>query len=269
MSMMRSSNPALKVFEQPQRIGDLAASPANTMTVGGTVTATAVLLGICSAVAIGSWSLVSNQQHLGLGMGLSFVGMILGFILAMIVIFKPKTAPFLAPVYAACEGLFLGVISYVVSAQIGASAAAGGTGSPDTTIVFQAVGLTFGVAAAMLAAYGLRIIRPGKIFRAVIVSATGGIALFYLVAMLGSFVGLNGMAGLLAFDNASPLSIGISLFVVGIASLNLVLDFEFIEVGAQNNLPKYMEWYGGFALLVTLVWLYIELLRLMSKLRNK
>jgi len=235
------------------------------MTIGGTVTATGILVGICSATAIGSWALVSNPANAGLAMPLIFGGMIAGLVLGLIIAFKPRTAPFLAPIYAACEGLFLGALSLIVSRSVPASAG-GGAGS---TIVFQAIGLTFGVAAVMLIAYGTRIIRPGRIFRAVVISATGGIALFYVVAMLGSLFGLQAMAGLLAFDNASPLSIGISLFVVGIAALNLVLDFEFIEQGANHSLPKYMEWYGGFALLVTLVWLYIELLRLLSKFRNK
>ena len=272
MSIMRSSNPALRAFAEPQRVGDAPirssgsrAVQSNTMTVGGTVTATGILVGICSATAIGSWALVSNPANAGLTMPLIFGGLIAGLVFGLIISFKPRTAPFLAPIYAACEGLFLGAFSLIVSKNIPQSAG----GGADNTIVFQAIGLTFGVAAVMLIAYGTRIIRPGRIFRSVVISATGGIMLFYVVAMVGSLFGFKAMSGLLSFDNASPLSIGISLFVVAIASLNLVLDFEFIEKGANRNLPKYMEWYGGFALLVTLVWLYIELLRLLSKLRNR
>ncbi len=263
---MRSANPTLRAFDKPQTWDDafggrpVARDRPTTMTIGGTVTATGILLGICTAAAIGSWAMVSNPEYAGLAYPALIGGIVVSLILGLVISFKPGTAPFIGPVYAATEGVFLGVLSLVVARQF----------PPEvgTTLVFQAVGLTFGVAGTMLAAYATGIVRPGRVFRACVVSATGGIALFYLVAMVGNLLGMHALGSLLRFDNASPLSIGLSLFVVAIASLNLVLDFEFIHEGARRGLPKHMEWYGGFALLVTLVWLYIELLRLLSKLRS-
>ena len=261
---MRSANPALRPFAQPQTWDDAfggraaAKTRPTTMTVRGTVTATGILLGICTAAAVGSWALVNDPAKAGLGIPLAIGGAIGGLILALVISFKPRTAPLLSPFYAAAEGLLLGVLSFAVARRF-----------DDPSIVFQAVGLTFGVAAAMLIAYATRLIRPGRIFRACVVSATGGIMLFYVAAMALGFFGVHSLSSVLSFDNGSMLSIGISLVVVAVASLNLVLDFQFIEIGSQRGLPKHMEWYGGFALLVTLVWLYIELLRLLSKLRSK
>ncbi|MBK7404929.1 MAG: Bax inhibitor-1/YccA family protein [Phycisphaerales bacterium] len=264
---MRSANPALNAFSKPQTWDDAFGSRSatrarpTTMTLRGTVTATGILLGICAASAVGSWAMCSSPQYAGAAMPVAFGGAILGLVMALVISFKPRTAPYLGPIYAAGEGLFLGVLSVLIAKRF----------PPDVgqTLVIQAVGLTFGVAAAMLAAYATRIIRPGRVFRACVISATGGIGLFYLAAIIGNLLGFGAMGSLLRFDNASPLSIGISLVVVAVASLNLVLDFQFIEEGSRRGLPKYMEWYGGFALLVTLVWLYIELLRLLSKLRSK
>lgn len=266
---MRSSNPALRPFDRPQTWDDafgaksIAKARPTTMTVRGTVTATAILLGICTAAAVGSWAMVSQPSGAGasLAMPVGLGGVLVGLVLALVISFKPRAAPFLSPFYAACEGLFLGVLSFVVASRFPPQV--------GTTLVFQAVGLTFGIAAVMLIAYGTGLIRPGRVFRAVVVSATGGICLFYLAAFVSGLLGFHALGSVLAFDNATPLSIGLSLFVVAIASLNLVLDFEFIQRGSQARLPRHMEWYGGFALLVTLVWLYIELLRLLSKLRSK
>ncbi|HZW11004.1 MAG TPA: Bax inhibitor-1/YccA family protein [Phycisphaerales bacterium] len=264
---MRSANPALRPFDQPQtwesafgRSGPLAAARPGPMTVRGTVTATSILLGICAAAAVGSWAMVRSPEYAGLGYPLAIGGVIAGLVLGLIVSFKPRTAPFLGPVYAAAEGLFLGVLSAIVASRLPAQV--------GETVVFQAIGLTFGVTGAMLAGYATRIIRPGRVFRACVVSATGGICLFYLAAFVGRLLGFDALSAVLRFDNGSPISIGVSLVVVAIASLNLVLDFEFIEEGARSGMPKHMEWYGGFALLVTLVWLYVELLRLLSKLRS-
>jgi len=263
---MRSANPTLRAFDKPQTWDDAFGGRAaarvrsNTMTIGGTVTATGILLGICTAAAIGSWAMISDPERLGLAIPTLLGGMIAALVLGLVISFKPRTAPVLGPLYAAAEGLFLGVLSFVVARQFPPEVGA--------TLVFQAVGLTLGVAGAMLAAYATGLVKPGRVFRACVTSATGGIALFYIVAFVGSMLGMDALSGLLRFDNASPLSIGLSLFVVAIASLNLVLDFDFIHQGVARGLPKHMEWFGGFALLVTLVWLYIELLRLLSKLRS-
>jgi len=179
-------------------------------------------------------------------------GAIGGFILALVTVFKPKLSPYTAPFYALFEGLFLGGISALMNASY-------------PGIVMQAVGLTFGTLFAMLFAYKTGLIKVTQKFRSGIIAATGGIMLFYMVTwILGMFGFGNGL-----YYGSSLLSIGISLFVVVIAALNLVLDFDFIERGAQSGAPKYMEWYGAFGLMVTLIWLYIELLRLLSKLASR
>jgi uncharacterized YccA/Bax inhibitor family protein len=267
---MRSANPALRNFDQPQTweaaFGrpSLAEARPNTMTVRGTVTATSILLGICAAAAIGSWAAATSQgyQHLTWPLGLG--GLIGGLVLGLIITFVPRTAQFLSPLYAACEGLFLGVFSFVVGQQVSAKVGQ----DVGSALVLQAVGLTIAIAAAMLFGYATRIIRPGKVFRACVLSAGMGLGLFALVAIVMALLGNSTLISVYSSTNSSMISIGFSLFVVVIASLFLVLDFEFIEHGVQSGMPKHMEWYGGFALLVTLVWLYIELLRLLAKLRS-
>ncbi len=269
--MMKSANPALRAFERPQTWdqafgrGAVAEARPNTMTVGGTVTATGILLGICTAGAIGSWALVSGGANSGLGLVLGLGGALVGLVLALVISFKPRTAPFLGPVYAACEGLFLGVLSYFVGEQVSAKVGA----DVGPTLVFQAVALTFAIAAGMLFAYATRIVRPGRVFKACVVSAGIGLGLFAIVAIVMSLFGNSTLISVYSATNGSMISIGFSVFAVVVASLFLVLDFEFIERGVQAGMPKHMEWYGAFALLVTLVWLYIELLRLLGKLRSK
>lgn len=271
--MIRTANPAFRsqAFQETKRWDELADAPAasKTMTVNGTVWATGTLLGVCIGSAMLSWMAVTSNP--GLALPLLFGGMIAGLVVFLIMMFKPATSPFLGFLYAGAEGAFLGSLSLVVAQQIDARmpAAAEGAGSGGTVIVLQAVLLTFGILAAMLLAYATRIIRPGKIFRAVVVSATIGIMFYYLIAFVLSLFGVTGMASVMSFQNGSMLSIGFSLFVVAIASLNLVLDFQFIEEGSKQGLPKYMEWFGGVALLVTLVWLYVEVLRLLAKLQSR
>ena len=142
------------------------------------------------------------------------------------------------------------------------------TGGPESGLVLQAVMLTFGVTFAMLGLYAFRIINVTERLKSTVLAATGGLCLFYLVSfVLGFFMESSPLRSITA--STSMLSIGFSVFVVGLAAFNLLLDFDLVEKGAQQNAPKYMEWYGGFALLVTLVWLYIELLRLLSKLRSR
>jgi uncharacterized YccA/Bax inhibitor family protein len=178
-------------------------------------------------------------------------GSIGAFIVAMIVIFKPKTSPYLAPVYAAFEGVALGMISAVFEYMY-------------RGIVVQAIGLTFGVFFVMLVVYLFGIIKATENFKLGVVAATGGVALFYLVAIVGGLFGFK----MPLIHDTGWMGIGFSLLIVVIAAMNLVLDFDFIEQGANNGAPKYMEWYGGFGLMVTLVWLYLELLRLLAKARS-
>jgi uncharacterized YccA/Bax inhibitor family protein len=180
------------------------------------------------------------------------VGLVGGFIVALVTIFKKNWAAFTAPLYALFEGLMLGALSATLEARY-------------PGIAIQAVGLTFGTLLAMLIAYSSGLIKPTQKFKTGVIAATGGIALLYLATMGLGFFGVhipyiygNGLVG-----------IGFSLFVVVIAALNLVLDFDLIQSGVASGAPKYMEWYCAFGLLVTLVWLYIEMLRLLSKLNRR
>ncbi len=182
---------------------------------------------------------------------LLIAGAIGGLVTALVTIFVPRVSPFTSPVYAACEGLFLGAISAVFETMY-------------PGIVIQAVGLTVGVLAVMLFLYGTRVIRATEKFKMGVVAATGAVCLVYVVDMV---LRLFGIAVPFIHDGG-PIGIGFSLVVVVIAALNLILDFDFIEQGVKYQAPKYMEWYGGFSLLVTLVWMYLEILRLLAKMRG-
>lgn len=243
---MRTSNPALnaKTFE---RFGPVAAGEG--MTIEGTVHRAAFLLLVLVATATWTWMETSIGSPI---QGYLWGGLIGGFAVAMVTIFKPNWAPVTAPIYAALEGLALGALSAIFEARY-------------PGIVIQAVGLTFGTLVALLVAYRSGLIPVTENFKLGIVAATGGIALFYLVAMGLSFFSVR----IPFLHEGSLLGIGFSLFVVVIAALNLVLDFDFIEKGAEHGAPKYMEWYGAFGLMVTLIWLYLEILRLLSKLRSR
>lgn len=273
---MRSANPALRAFNQPQtwndavRDGSIESADANVMTIGGTVTATSILLGVCVAGAVGSWSLVNNPAYTHLGLPLGLGGMLVGLVLALVISFKPTSARFLAPLYAAAEGLFLGVFSYWVGNMVAAKLAADGAADSNIgqTLILQAITLTFAITAGMLFAYASGIIKPGRVFRAVVISGVAGAMLFGLVAFGMALFGNSTLIAMYSPTNGGMLSVGFSILMVVIGSLMLVLDFEFIANGTRARLPKHMEWYAGFALLVTLVWLYVELLRLLAKLRS-
>jgi uncharacterized YccA/Bax inhibitor family protein len=180
------------------------------------------------------------------------VGVIGGLIFAFATIFKKTWAPVTAPIYALLEGLVLGSVSAILEVRF-------------PGIAIQAVSLTFGTMVALLLAYRSGLIRVTDKFRLGIVAATGGIALFYVIEMILGFFGVH----FTAVNGGGAIGIGFSVFVVIIAALNLVLDFDFIESGARAGAPKYMEWYGAFGLMVTLIWLYFEILRLLSKLRSR
>lgn len=243
---MRTSNPALnaKTFE---RFGPIAAGEG--MTIEGTVHRAAFLLLVLVATATWTWI----ETYAGTPIqGYLWGGLIGGFAVAMVTIFKPSWAPVTAPIYAALEGLALGALSAIFEATYHG-------------IVIQAVALTFGTLLALLIVYRSGLIPVTENFKLGVVAATGGIAVFYLVA-----IGLSFFSVRIPFlHEGSALGIGFSLFVVVIAALNLVLDFDFIEKGAEQGAPKFMEWYGAFGLMVTLIWLYLEILRLLSKLRSR
>ena len=239
----RSGNPALtsEVFSKS------ISSYGETMTLQGTVNKTAFSLFLL--IAAGSFTFSPDYSWL------IWPGFIGGFIVAMITIFKKTWAPVTVPIYAVLEGLALGGISYMYKEAF------------YPGIVSQAILLTVSIFAALLFAYKTRIIKPTENFKLGVFAATGGIFLVYIASIIMSFFGAS--MPIMDPSNASLISIGFSLFVVVIASLNLVLDFDFIEEGAEKGAPKYMEWYGAFGLLVTLVWLYLEILRLLAKLNSR
>lgn len=245
----RSGNPALnkntfKVLNRNGVTGPI--SKNDSMTIKGTVDKTAISL----FIMIASGYYIYSEQIVSL----ILPGCILGFIVAIFTIFKKQYAPFTVPLYALFQGLFLGGISFMY-------------GQMFEGIVYNAVLLTVTILLSLLLAYRSGIIKATENFKLGVFAATGGIALFYLISFIASFFG----GGLAIFDptNGSMTSILISLFVVIIASLNLVLDFDFIEEASENGAPKYMEWYGAFGLLVTLVWLYLEILRLLAKINSR
>ena len=251
---MRTANPALN-----DRAFDRAAEAdysGYSMTIEGTVNKTGILLMLVIGAAAYTWHLFETA---GVEATLPWMlgGLAGGFVFALVTIFKPTIAMYTAPLYALCEGLLLGGIS--AQAEMRAAQFAGGG-----SVVIPAVGLTFGVLLALLIVYRLGIIKATENFKLGVVAATGGICLLYVASIGLGFFGIS----IPFIHDGGPIGIGFSLFVVVIASLNLVLDFDFIESGAEHGAPKYMEWYAAFGLLVTLVWLYLEILRLLSKLQR-
>lgn len=251
---MRSGNPALGNTFLDVGSGQVSDRSQGVMTMDGTVNKTTVLLGLTILMAAFTWSMVDGPETVGRVFPLMIGGAIGGLVLALITVFKKTWAPITAPLYALAEGLFVGGISAWFELRF-------------PGIVMQAVGLTFGVFAAMLFLYRSRIIKVTEKFKMGVAAATLGIFAFYAINFIASFFGWS--SGLLDSTNGSMMSIGFSLVVVVIAALNLVLDFDLVEEGVNGGAPKYMEWYAGFALLVTLVWLYIEMLRLLSKLQSR
>lgn len=243
---MRSSNPVFNsnTFSQPIGVGY-----GEAMTINGTIHRTGILLLLALVAALFTWNQVAQGEAVG---GYVMIGVFGGFIVALITSFKAQWAAFTAPIYALLEGLFLGGVSAMINMAY-------------PGIAIQAVALTFGTCFCMLLAYRSGLIRATEKFKIGVFAATGAIALFYLVMMV---LGLFHVQIPLIFGS-SPIGIAFSLVVVVIAALNLVLDFDFIEQGAMRGAPKYMEWYGAFGLMVTLVWLYLEILRLLSKLRDR
>jgi uncharacterized YccA/Bax inhibitor family protein len=245
--MMRTANPALndKTFEQ---LG--TGQYSDTMTLQGTVNKTGMMLLLLVAGAAYTWSLFLEQDP-SVTMWM-MVGVIGGLVVSLVTVFKKEWSPVTAPLYSVLQGFALGGISVMME-------------SLYPGIVMQAVALTFGTAGCLLIAYKSGVIKATENFKLGIFAATGGIAVIYLVGWIMSFFGTsipyiheNGLIG-----------IGFSLVVVVIAALNLVLDFDFIEKGAEHGAPKFMEWYAAFGLMVTLIWLYIEILRLLAKLNSR
>ena len=238
---LRSGNPVLSksTFKN-------TASLSEKMTINGTVNKTAISL----LLLVGTGYLTFTAINPGL---LVFCG-IAGLIVAIITVFKKEWAPITVPIYAILEGGLLGGISFMYN-------------SLYDGIVTNAIYLTVGILLSLLTTYKSGYIKATENFKLGVFAATGGIAIVYLINFVMSFFGSS--MGVMQIDNASPMSIGFSVIVVIIAALNLVLDFDFIEEGAEKGAPKYMEWYGAFGLLVTLIWLYLEILRLLAKLNSR
>lgn len=242
----RSGNPALgaNTFSGFSGVSDSA-----TMTLGGTVNKTALSLLILLVTASVVWNRGAADPSLWTFV---MVGGLGGFVVAIATVFRQTWAPVTTPLYAALEGLALGGISVVFEASY-------------PGIVSQAIFLTFGTLGALLMAYRSGLIRATENFKLGVVAATGGIALVYLASMVLGFFGMS----VPLIHSSGTFGILFSVFVVVIAALNLVLDFDFIEQGVERGAPKYMEWYGAFGLMVTLVWLYLEILRLLVKLNDR
>ncbi len=250
MALFKSGNPTLteKIFNKTAGFAD-----DTTMTVNGTLNKFGFLFLMVLASASFAWYQFANGKDVT---ALMITGAIGGLIVAIVLAFKPIWAPYLAPAYALLEGLFIGGISVIINYTLAES---------YPGIIMQAVGLTFGVAISMFLLYNFRIIKATERFKSIVITATMGIAMFYLIAFGLSFFSID----IPFLHEGGWMGIGFSLFVVAIASMNLILDFDRIEQGSEMGAPKYMEWYGAFGLMVTIVWLYIEILRLLSKLGSR
>ena len=238
---LRSGNPVLSksTFSNTGSISE-------KMTINGTVNKTAISLLLLVGTGYLTFTTINPGLIIGCGIG--------GFIVAIITVFKKEWAPITVPIYAVLEGGLLGGVSFMYN-------------NLYDGIVTNAIFLTVGILLSLLTAYRSGYIKATENFKLGVFAATGGIAIVYLINFIMSFFGSS--MGVMQIDNASPMSIGFSAIVVIIAALNLVLDFDFIEEGAEKGAPKYMEWYGAFGLLVTLIWLYLEILRLLAKLNSR
>ena len=246
---MRTANPALaeSVFDKVRPYAG-----AEQMTVSGTINRTAILFILLLITAGYVWATFVGRQVMTDVLPYLLVGAIGGLVVAFVTIFKKQWSAVTAPIYALLEGLAIGGLSILMETRY-------------PGIVIQAVGLTFGVLAVLLLIWRTGIITVTNKFRMGVVAATGGVALIYLATMGLGFFGIH----IPYIHEGGFIGIGFSLVVIVIASLNLILDFDFIERGAEKGAPKFMEWYAAFGLMVTLIWLYIEILRLLAKLRRR
>ena len=250
MAIFKSGNPTLseKHFEKT-----LVQNESEVMTEKGTMNKFFMMCLLVIAAASFTWSAYYQGKDVTSWMWIGAIG---GFVVAIATTFKPNWSPITAPIYALLEGVFVGAISAVYNNAFQQVA---------PNIIMQAVGLTFGVVIAMFLLYRFRVIKATERFRSIVMTATFGIAIFYVIALVLRMFGVQ-----IAFlHEGSMLGIGFSLLVVSLAALNLILDFDMIEKGVALGAPKYMEWYGAFGLIVTIVWLYLEILRLLGKLNSR
>lgn len=282
-------------------VAQAKSAASNVMTIGGTTTKTLFLIAIVFAVTAVGWGFAIDMAPVAMetvspdgsvialpgeyekaflspaGWGMLIAGAIGSMVLGLVLFFAPKASPVLAPLVAVFEGGFVCGISAMYASMFGSPIEIGSgntDGALDVALVLNAAMLTFCIAGATCALYGFKIVRPGRLFYTMTIAGTLGICLFGVSAFLGSLIlGGDSVFGsmLSMYDptNASLLSIGFSLFVVVLASMNLVLDYDQVNMLAKDGAPKYMEWYGGYAILVTLVWLYINVLKLLAKLQSR
>jgi uncharacterized YccA/Bax inhibitor family protein len=266
MSIFKSSNPTLSQKSFSKDLLDSSVfDTAERMTVKGTLNKFGILFMLTLASAYITW-----KEFVGGAEIQSYVigGAIAAIVLSLIIVFKKNLSPYLAPAFAIAEGLFLGGLSAMFEFAAGSSYEGSATtyGNGYSGIVVQAIGLTFCVVAAMYLLYKFQVIKVTAKFKAILLTATVGLGLFYLGMFIASFFNVS-LPGFMY--QGSAFGIGFSVFVVALAALNLVMDFDMIEQGAEAGAPKYMEWYGAFGLLVTIVWLYVEILRLLAKLNSR
>ncbi|MEP7277489.1 MAG: Bax inhibitor-1/YccA family protein [Bacteroidota bacterium] len=255
MPLFKSGNPVLseKTFQQ-----QIVVNQSEVMTQRGALNKFFLLFLLVMGTALYTWRAYAQGVDISSWIWIGAIG---GLITAIVLSFKPVWASFLAPVYALFEGAFVGGISALYNFAFKGAAQTGAGGG----IVMQAVGLTFAVVIAMFALYQFRVIKATQRFKSIIIVATVGIAVFYMLAMVLRMFHID----MPLIHSSGTFGIVFSLVVVAIAALNLILDFDMIETGAATGAPKYMEWYGAFALLVTIVWLYIEILRLLGKMNSR
>lgn len=291
--MFRTSNPAFNndAYKPAQTWNDLgraddsmqaaqrasAEARPNTMTINGTVTKSALLISVCCVVAMGVWGLSLGTDaatggltvNNGMIMGSLFGGMLGGLLLFLVTSFRPQISAVTAMPFAACEGAFVGGISAMYASRF-ASQDGEGVFSFNTDLILNAGLLTFGIFGGLLAAYAMKLVRPNKLFYNITIVGTLGVCLYALIAMVAGFAFQSyDLLSVYNPSNGGLISLGFSVLLVLLASANLVLDFDMVNVAARNRSPKYMEWFSGMALLVTLVWLYIEVLRLLMKLQSR
>jgi len=247
----KSSNPALTA-DTFKKVAQTSENVSQHMTIEGTVKKIGILAILVLIGFLFTWNLYNTYQYFKLIQTYVIVGALSAFVVALIIIYIKKTAPYLAPIYCVLEGIAIGGLSAFMEEEF-------------PGIVVQAFILTLGVLFSLLLIYKFRIIRATKNFKLIIASATSGIAIYYLISLLGNFLGFQ----LPYIHENTTDGIIFSLFVTTIAALNLVIDFDFIENGVESKAPKYMEWYGAFGLMVTVIWLYLEILRLLGKLRKR
>lgn len=254
MSLFKSGNPALGEKRFKDTVLGNVVTQENAMTARGTLNKFGFLFLMVLGTSFYSWKEFAQGGDV---QPLIWGGALGGLAVAIVLIFKKEWAPFLAPAYALLEGLFVGAISAYYNFAFEDKA---------PNIIINAVGLTFGCAIGMYLLYSFKIIKATQKFKSIIITATAGIAIFYVLVLVLRLFGYNHMPFL---HEGSTFGIIFSLVVVAIAALNLILDFDMIEQGVEMGAPKYMEWYGAFGLLVTIVWLYLEILRLLSKISSR